>query len=48
MLIELGVIAATLLFMAAMILLARKDESECTESMDECLREWDSIKEGWE
>ncbi|MHA2352883.1 MAG: hypothetical protein ACXABX_07160 [Candidatus Thorarchaeota archaeon] len=48
MLLELIVIGimSTLVF-GLIIILAQQGEKECLEGLDECLQEWESVKEGW-
>ena len=48
MLLELIIIGilSTLVF-GLIIIFAKQGEQECLENLDECLQEWESVKEGW-
>lgn len=48
MLIELLVIAVMMVpVIGLIIILAKRGEEECLDGLDECLQEWESVKEGW-
>jgi hypothetical protein len=36
-----------LVFLYVVIVLAKEGETECVEGLDECLKEWETIKEQW-
>lgn len=48
MLVELLAIAILMTpFFGLIFFLARRGEEECLEGLDEGLKEWNSVKEGW-
>ncbi|MHA2386743.1 MAG: hypothetical protein ACXAEE_11095 [Candidatus Thorarchaeota archaeon] len=42
------VVFLVFIFLNVVITLAREGEAECVEGLDECLKEWDTIKEQWD
>ena len=48
MLVEFIVIVVLMTPIIALIVyLVKSGEEECVEGLDECLQEWESVKEGW-
>lgn len=37
-----------LVLLFVVVVLTRKGEAECVEGLDECLQEWETIKEKWD